>query len=101
MNNIDSIKMSVKIFRKYKVPYALLHCTNIYPTPNELVRLNCLTELKKKFRDAVIGISDHTETIYSCLGAVFLGASIIEKHFVDTKKTKRDQIFHALWIITN
>jgi N-acetylneuraminate synthase len=92
MNNIDSIKMSVKIFRKYKVPYALLHCTNIYPTPNELVRLNCLTELKEKFRDAVIGISDHTATIYSCLGAVSLGASIIEKHFVDTKKRKGPDI---------
>ena len=69
-----------------------MHCTNIYPTPNELVRLNCLTELKKKFKDAVIGISDHTETIYSCLGAVSLGASIIEKHFVDSKKRKGPDI---------
>ena len=92
MNTVSSIKKSVGIFRKYKVPYALLHCTNIYPTPNKLVRLNCLIEIKKQFKDAVIGISDHTETIYSCLGAVSLGASIIEKHFVDTKKRKGPDI---------
>ena len=92
MNDISNIKKTVKIFRKYKIPYALLHCTNIYPTPNHLVRLNCLTELKNEFNDAVIGISDHTETIYSCLGAVSLGASIIEKHFVDTKKRKGPDI---------
>ncbi len=89
MNDILSIKKSVKIIRKYKVPYALLHCTNIYPTPNELVRLECLNDLKKNFKDAIIGLSDHTETIYSCLGAVSLGASILEKHFVDNKSIRK------------
>ncbi|MFL2898374.1 MAG: N-acetylneuraminate synthase family protein [Candidatus Pelagibacter sp.] len=88
MNDIKSISKSVKLLRKYKNPYALLHCTNIYPTPNKLVRLECLNDLKKNFPDAVIGFSDHTETIYSCLGAVTLGARILEKHFVDTKKRK-------------
>ena len=92
MNNITSVKKSVQIIRKYKIPYALLHCTNIYPTPNELVRLNCLLDLKKSFKDAILGISDHTETIYSCLGAVSLGARVIEKHFVDTKKRKGPDI---------
>jgi N-acetylneuraminate synthase len=88
MNNIASIRRSVNIIKKHKLQYALLHCTNIYPTPSNLVRLSAMLELKKNFKDAIIGLSDHTETIYTSLGAVSLGASIIEKHFTDNKKSK-------------
>jgi N-acetylneuraminate synthase len=87
MNNIESIKKSVNIIRKFKLPYALLHCTNIYPTPVNLVRLEAMVQLKNLFKDAIIGLSDHTETIYTSLGAIALGASIIEKHFTDNKKS--------------
>ena len=88
MNNIETIKPAVKIIRKYGNPYALLHCTNIYPTPPHLVRLEAMLEIKKNFKDAVIGLSDHTETIHTSLGAVAMGACIIEKHFIDSKKVK-------------
>jgi N-acetylneuraminate synthase len=87
MNDIRSVAKSVKIIRKYKIPYVLLHCTNIYPTPPHLVRLEAMLELKKNFKDAIIGLSDHTETIFTSLGAVSLGASVIEKHFTDNKKS--------------
>ena len=50
MNSIEQIKPAVKIFRKYKTKFALLHCTNIYPTPPKLVRLNCIHELKKTLK---------------------------------------------------
>ena len=86
MNSIKSIKKSVNIILKHKIPLALLHCTNIYPTPAKLVRLNCITELKKEFPKCIVGISDHTENNYTSLGAVALGADIIEKHYTDTKK---------------
>ena len=89
MNSIDSIKKSVNIIKKKKIPLALLHCTNIYPTPPELVRLNCIEQLKKAFPDCPIGISDHTENIYTSLGAVAHGARIIEKHYVDDKKKRK------------
>ena len=69
-----------------------MHCTNIYPTPPELVRLNCLSELKKNFKDAVIGLSDHTSSNFSSYGALAFGASIIEKHFVDNKSKKGPDI---------
>jgi N-acetylneuraminate synthase len=85
MNSIETIRPSVKIFRKYKIPYALLHCTNVYPTPSKLVRINSLTLLNKKFPDAILGISDHTNNIYTSIASVALGASIIEKHFTDSK----------------
>jgi N-acetylneuraminate synthase len=86
MNTINSIKPAVKILRKYKIKYALLHCTNIYPTPSKLVRLGALKTLKNNFPDAEIGLSDHSETIYPSLGAIALGASIVEKHFTISKK---------------
>ncbi len=83
MNTIESIKMAVGIFRKHKTPYALLHCTNVYPTPPHLVRLGAMTELATQFPDAVVGLSDHTTDNLACLGAVALGASILERHFTD------------------
>ncbi|MDD2487730.1 MAG: N-acetylneuraminate synthase family protein [Candidatus Gracilibacteria bacterium] len=84
MNDLESIEKAVNIIRKEGIPFAILHCTNVYPTNPELVRLGALTELKKKFPDAVIGLSDHTITNYACLGAVALGACILERHFTDS-----------------
>jgi N-acetylneuraminate synthase len=83
MNAIESIRPSINILRAAKVPYALLHCTNVYPTPPELVRLGAMLQLREAFPDAVMGLSDHTLDNYACLGAVALGASILERHFTD------------------
>jgi len=83
MNTIESIRPTVDILRAAKIPYALLHCTNIYPTPPELVRLGAIAQLRDAFPDAVLGLSDHTTSNYPCLGAVALGASILERHFTD------------------
>ncbi len=92
MNSIRTIEPSVKILRSKKIPFALLHCTNIYPTPTKLIRLNSIKLLKDKFPDAVVGLSDHSRTIFPCLGAISLGASIIEKHFTDSKSRKGPDI---------
>ena len=83
MNSIETVRPSVEILRQAKLPFALLHCTNVYPTPPELVRLGAMTRLKEAFPDAVIGLSDHTTSNYPCLGAVALGGSILERHFTD------------------
>ena len=86
MNTIDTIRPAVDILESENIKYALLHTTNLYPTPYHLVRLNCLIQLKNIFPNAVIGLSDHTDNNLSVYGALALGASIIEKHFVDSKK---------------
>jgi N-acetylneuraminate synthase len=86
MNDIEAVKKSVSIFKKAKVPYALLHCTSMYPTPYEKVRLGALADLKRAFPEAVLGLSCHSLGIYTCLGAVPLGARILEKHFTSDKK---------------
>jgi sialic acid synthase SpsE len=84
MNTIESVAKAVAIFDKYKVPVALLHTTNLYPTPIHLVRFGAMTQLHDSFPDKVFGLSDHTLNNNACLGAVALGASILERHFTDT-----------------
>lgn len=81
MNHLESVSKTVAILRCYHVPFALLHCTSMYPTPYEKVRLGGITDLARSFPDVPIGLSDHSLNIWTCLGAVALGASILEKHF--------------------
>ena len=76
MNDILSIKKTVEILEKYKVQYALLHTTNLYPTPVHLVRLGAMQELQKEFPNAIIGLSDHTTSNRACFAATALGACI-------------------------
>ena len=83
MNSIESIRKSIAILKKHDAQYALLHTTNLYPTPDKLVRLGALEEIAKEFPEAVYGLSDHTLTNHACFGAVALGASILERHFTD------------------
>ena len=83
MNTIESVRKAVDILEAAAVPYALMHTTNLYPTPPHLVRLGAMVELGTAFPKAVIGLSDHTTDNVACLGAVALGASILERHFTD------------------
>lgn len=85
MNDIESVAPAVDILRQAGVPYALMHCTSIYPTPYNKVRLGALALLRDAFPEAVIGLSDHSLGNYTCLAAVALGASIVEKHFTSDK----------------
>lgn len=85
MNNISSIQGAVEILERYDIDYALLHCTSLYPTPYEQVRLGAIAEMKEAFPNAVLGLSDHSIGNYTCFGAVPLGASILEKHFTSDK----------------
>ena len=83
MNTIESIAKAVSIFENHHVQYALLHTTNLYPTPNRLVRLGAMQEMANHFSGTTFGLSDHTLTNHACLAAVALGASILERHFTD------------------
>jgi sialic acid synthase SpsE len=85
MNDLASVARSVAILRARKVPYALLHCTSMYPTPYDKVRLGAIAEMGERFPDAVLGLSDHSLGNYTCFAAVALGASILEKHFTSDK----------------
>lgn len=85
MNDIESINPSVEILRAAKVPFCLMQCTSIYPTPYDKVNLGALDELADAFPDAVLGLSDHSKGIWTCVGACARGAVVLEKHFVSDK----------------
>jgi N-acetylneuraminate synthase len=86
MNTIASVRKAVAIFDDARVPVALLHTTNLYPTPPHLVRLGAMMELAGAFPDKVYGLSDHTTNNLACIAATALGASILERHFTDHKQ---------------
>ncbi len=96
MNNIESIEKTVAIVRRNKIPYSLLHCTNIYPTPSHLVRLGGMQQLQEKFPDAVVGLSDHTTSNLACFAATALGASVLERHFIDRMDRPGPDIINSM-----
>lgn len=86
MNDILHIQKAVNILQKYDVPFALMHTTNLYPTPPELVRLGAMQQMIKVFHDVPIGLSDHTIDNTACIAAMTLGANLVERHFIDDRK---------------
>lgn len=84
MNNLDSIQKTVDILERHHIDYALLHCTNIYPTKPEFIRLGAMQELMNRYPNIPIGLSDHSLNNNACLAATALGASILERHFTDS-----------------
>ncbi len=85
MQSIESIARSVNILRESGVPFALLECTNLYPSPPEIVSLKGVSELKEAFPDAIVGFSDHSIGPTMALASVALGACILERHYTDSR----------------
>jgi N-acetylneuraminate synthase len=90
MNDMESIKRTVDILVKHNCKFALLHTTNLYPTPARFVRLGAMTKLKEF--GVPIGLSDHTTNNNACIAAMALGASVVERHFTDTMDRKGNDI---------
>ena len=84
MSEPDEIEETVKILKKHKAKFMIMHCISAYPSPYEIMNLDYLKKLEEKY-NVPVGLSDHTPTFYTSLGAVSLGASSIEKHFTFNK----------------
>lgn len=96
MNDISSVRKTVEIIEKNHISYALLHTTNLYPTPVNLVRLGAMQELQKEFPNAIIGLSDHTTSNRACFAATALGACILERHFTDSMSRPGPDIINSM-----
>jgi sialic acid synthase SpsE len=83
MNSMESVRRTVSLLESLKVKFALMHTTNLYPTPTNLVRLGAMQEMMKEFPGIPIGLSDHTTTNTACIGAMAIGADLVERHFTD------------------
>jgi len=96
MQTIDSVRASVKILDDAGIDYALLECTNLYPSPPEIVSLRGVTELKSAFPKAVVGFSDHSIGPEMALASVALGASILERHYTDSRYRQGPDIINSM-----
>ena len=85
MQTIGTLHSSVGLLEAAGIEYALLECTNLYPSPPEHVSLKGIAELRDAFPNAVIGFSDHSIGPEMALASVALGAVIVERHFTDSR----------------
>ena len=82
------ISNCLKIINKYHNKVIILHCVSGYPTPSKEANIKSILKLKEIFKKNMIGLSDHTDNIYSSIAASTMGIVAIEKHFcIDNKKT--------------
>jgi len=86
-SNFNEVINAVKTIRKFNKKIVLMQCNTNYTGSIEnfkYVNLNVLTLYKKYFKKKIIlGLSDHTPGHTTVLGAISLGAKVIEKHFTD------------------
>ena len=94
MSSIKEIKQAKKIINKYHNKIIILHCVSNYPTKLSDTNLYNIKKLKKLFGKNLIGISDHTDDIYSSIAAIPLGIVAIEKHYKLSSASKSaDSLF--------
>ena len=80
MSTMQDISNAIKIFKKYKCPFELMHSNSSYPMKLEEANLKLIQTLKKKF-NCDVGYSGHeVGASLVCVAAVLQGATSIERH---------------------
>jgi N,N'-diacetyllegionaminate synthase len=83
---VEEIWMSLERLKKVGArEIALLHCVAMYPPGYGQLNLKTIPTMRSIF-NLPIGFSDHTMDDVAAIGAIALGASIIEKHITVDKK---------------
>jgi len=87
MCTLEEIGETVSFLKELETTFMITNCTSIYPPPYNTINLKLIPEYRKKF-DILVGHSDHTSDIWTSLGAIALGANVIEKHFTLNRALK-------------
>lgn len=87
MSLIEEIQETVDVLKSTGVPFLLTHCVSAYPCPYNRVNLGNVPRYRELFQ-VPVGLSDHSIGIYTSLGAVALGACLVEKHYTLDKLQK-------------
>ena len=85
MCNWDEVAVTRQIFKDADCPLMFLHCTSAYPCPIEDKNLSCIPIIQKMFGEDV-GFSGHGVGEIGTLGAISLGAKLVEKHVTLSRK---------------
>jgi len=86
LSNYNELDLIIKKINKSKIPLSVLQCTTEYPTSSKNIGLNIITEMKKRYKKNLIGLSDHSGNKNTILAATALGADLIEFHVTFDKK---------------
>ena len=85
-SDMSDVRKAVKAIQKYNTKIVLMQCNTNYTAEDsnfDHINLNVLKTYAKEFPHAILGLSDHTPGHETVLGAIALGARVIEKHFTD------------------
>lgn len=96
MANIQEVEEAVDTIKKYNNQLVIFHCISSYPTDLNELNLNAIHSLKEKFKDDIIGFSDHSEGILAAIVSTAKGSKVFEKHFtLDKNMPGPDHMFSA------
>ena len=76
----QELKENLDYLSSKKCEFAIMNCLSEYPPDYADMNLGVICKIKKTFPDLIVGHSDHSNELFSCISAVSLGAEIIEKH---------------------
>jgi len=79
MSEYNHIDKAVEIFRKHECSFELMHCVSAYPCPEEILNLNIINRLKKKY-NCNVGYSGHESSVVPSIVASTFGISSLERH---------------------
>ena len=82
----DEVEEVIKTLLPINKKISIMHCVSVYPAKSELLNLNQIPTLKRKYPKIIWGYSDHSIGTLACCNAVALGAKVIEKHYTLDKK---------------
>jgi len=81
MSEESEIEQCAEWLRGNSSQHIMLHCTSTYPSEFEQLNLRYINVLEEKYPDFIIGFSGHHKGIAVDIGAVAMGAKVIERHF--------------------
>ena len=79
MSNYDIIDEAVNIFKKKNCSFEIMHCVSVYPCPEEILNMNIIDKLKKRY-NCKVGYSGHEPSVIPSVIAATFGISSIERH---------------------
>ena len=79
MSTYKDIDNAIKIFKKNKCKFILMHSVSTYPCPEKDLNLKMIPNLKKKYK-CEVGYSGHEVSVGPSVFAIALGANYIERH---------------------
>lgn len=98
-SEMSDVERVMKIIYNRKAQHVLMQCNTNYTGSNEnfkYTNLRVIETFKKKYPNSILGLSDHTPGHSTVLGAIALGATVIEKHFTDNNQNQGPDHFFAM-----